>query len=349
MSFLSLIARLSLNASGFQTGLKQSESAVKKWSRDVGTHVRTSLAAAFGARAIFNYTKSILDLADHTKDMSEQFDISTSEVQRLEHAAQKSGLTFEDFGQALEKFGAARNDAVTGNEAAQRSFEGLGLSMTQLADPTQRNIDLMIKLAEAIKGKQLSFQQRESLKDVFGKKGGRLTGPLSENLKQPTPFELTPGEVGELDRLKKEVTDSGKLLKRGFAKGFAASLGFGDFFGEQKARREGLGLDEQLRQSKREETARRTAASAKPGIDFIMDFLGRLSGIPSATLEGEPISLDEKEKARSKQFEAMDSLVKLGNFIGGNKNTLVDIGKEQVKQLRTISKNTGRASTGGEF
>ena len=48
----SILAKLGLDATGFQIGLKRAESGVSKFSKDIGSSLKGQIASAFGAAAI---------------------------------------------------------------------------------------------------------------------------------------------------------------------------------------------------------------------------------------------------------------------------------------------------------
>ena len=80
MAILSLIAKLGLDGSTFETGLKRAKSLTDKFRSSVGAQ----LGAAMSVAAVTAFAAKVVQTADAIGDLSEQLNISTDDVQRLQ-------------------------------------------------------------------------------------------------------------------------------------------------------------------------------------------------------------------------------------------------------------------------
>jgi hypothetical protein len=158
------------------------------------------------------FVKSVADTANKIKDLSEQFNVTTDEVQRLQKAASEAGgVGFEALSAALTKLGNARQDASTNNDALLKTFNKYGISLAQLQNPQLRNIDLMYQLAAAMKN--LSETDRQDLVDLFGKSGGRILETLKA-IDEQGPIELIKkDDIDAIDRASEAIDELARRAK----------------------------------------------------------------------------------------------------------------------------------------
>src|SRR5262245_57657325 len=131
VKLFSLVAALGLDGKGFQRGLDKAGKTADQFAGDL----KSKLTGAFTAGAVVAYVRHVAQAVGRVKDLSEQFSVTTDEVQKLDAAAKQSGQTFEDMGTAIEKVGAARKDAAEGNEELRATFSKFGVSLEQLNNP----------------------------------------------------------------------------------------------------------------------------------------------------------------------------------------------------------------------
>lgn len=340
MSLLSLIARLSLNASGFEKGLKDARSATDKWGDGLASSVKNKLASAFGAYAILKYTKAVFDNASQLKDWSEQMDLSTGEVQRLQHAATQVGLEFSNFATSLDKLGASRAAALDGNAKMIESFSEFGVTLAELANPAKRNLDIMKEMSERIKTMTLTPAQRQDMRELLGREGGKVSAAMREGLGKKRIFEIPPEDIKAMDSAKKDLEKLGRMVVFAGGRLFGAALRPRAIFG---ANPEGAELDKRLREINRAGELRKAAMF---GVDKGMDLFAFLRGLRIKTIpkvEGEDEKHSEKFRGRP---EDMDSRIRLGGFGGAGKDVIADLSREQVKNLKLIVRNTSRITDG---
>lgn len=203
MALFSLRAALGLDSSSFEAGLKRSQSLAVGFGREF----KAAIAAAFTVGAVTAYTKKLLDLADNTKDVADQLNITTEEVQRLTYIADDSGVAFDKWAAAIGKVAAARNDALGDGEKAEklrRLFERFGVTNADLANESVRAFDILKKLAAS--AGELSTLSQSQLTDLLGDKAFRLISSLGQ-LNADLPIQIISDE--ELKR----IDDAAKKIK----------------------------------------------------------------------------------------------------------------------------------------
>jgi hypothetical protein len=214
----SLTARLGLDGTDFQRGLKQAESDYDRF----GNSLKNKLAGTFGAAAMATFLRSVMQTANEIKDLAEQFSIGTDEMQRLQAAAEKSGLQFEDMGAALMKLNALRERATKGDQEAIQSAQRLGLAVDDLLNGDMTGIAMLEKIGVALGDLKLNPETAIALQELFGaRKGERLAQALRDlpNTKPPPIF--TPQTLDVLDQLELKSRNLWKNVKAAAADSIA--------------------------------------------------------------------------------------------------------------------------------
>lgn len=198
------------------------------------TSTAEKLASAFGIglgiAAIGSFTKSVFELGSQLNDLSIQAGMSTDSFQGLAYANLQNGLAFDQTAKAAENLRAKIQDAVSGNEAAIKSFEGLNLTAEELralSIPKQWEV-IAISLANAT-DKQAAFN---SISDIFGAKiGPKLKETLSqiatsgfdEISKGFDSIKLTDDEIKNIDRAGDSFQVMYAKIKAGAASAFVGA------------------------------------------------------------------------------------------------------------------------------
>jgi hypothetical protein len=216
-----LFAKLGLDQKGFASGLTQARGKVAQFAGSV----RGQIAAAFGTAAITAHLRSIVSTIGRIKDLSEQYNASTDEVQKLDHALKQSGLSFEDLGGALRKVGDAREKAVEGNESLRETFAKYGLTLSDLNNPQVRHIDVLQRIAEATSGMALSQREANEMSQLLGDRSTRLFAALSnlKNLEGLKIFEQK--DIDRIDEAAKKLAELNRQLMIFTAENITAAEG----------------------------------------------------------------------------------------------------------------------------
>ncbi len=219
MALLSLVAKLGLDKTGFEQGLSKATQQASRF----GSNLKATLAGAFGAGAMVAFAKGIADTVGRIKDLSEQFGVTTDEVQNIDYAMKQSGMSFEDFGAAMNKLGPARREAALGNEELRETFRKFGVSAEDLQDPLLSNKDILIKVAEAMRGTNVTAAEQAAIMDLLGTKAAKLANVLAGLDGFQAPSLFSEEDIAMIDQMSKEfelfyrdiqisAIETGKLL-----------------------------------------------------------------------------------------------------------------------------------------
>jgi len=170
MGILSMLVKLGVDATKFEMDLKRVQSLGEKFGTSFKNAVTSRLGQAFAASAVVGFTRHLMNAADEIKDLSEQLNLTSDEVQRLQILAGESGVSFEKFGSVLAKFEQIRLKATSGDKEAIGTLNNLGVSIDDLSNSQISNLDLSIKAAQAYKESGRSAQTTAAMVDIYGLK-----------------------------------------------------------------------------------------------------------------------------------------------------------------------------------
>lgn len=198
---------LDLDGRGWVATLNRAENQVNRLAGGPLGGLKSQIAAAFTIGALVEFTRRIAEAAGNIKDLSEQTGISTKDVQKLEIAAARSGLKFEDMATALSKMGAARREAAEGNDALRQMFDRYGVSLADLQDPTKNNLELLQQMSEALLRMEINPAVRQEMRDLLGKAGDKLITVIQELNNQKTPSLISDDDIEQIDKATKKMEE----------------------------------------------------------------------------------------------------------------------------------------------
>ena len=177
MGFFSLIAKLGLDDSSFQTGADRVENRSKKMGASVGSSFAlaslpvAALGAAFasGAYALNNWINSGSKAADAINSLAEQSGIAAENIQRLQILANQSGTSFEAYQNLLLAIGEARDKAKAGDAESIILFDRLHIS-DKILRSNQSNLEIAQKLSDVYKDQKNSVTAQADAVALIGKK-----------------------------------------------------------------------------------------------------------------------------------------------------------------------------------
>src|SRR5205823_13882751 len=123
------VGRVDLDGSGFERGALKVENPAKRMGKSVVNEFKgmgASMVAGFGVSAILH---GVMDAVSHIHKLSQEFRVSTDEIQRWDIAAHKVGQDAETVGAAMNRVKKAREAALGGDVKAIEAFGKLGISM----------------------------------------------------------------------------------------------------------------------------------------------------------------------------------------------------------------------------
>lgn len=201
MALLSLVAKLGLDSTGFQQGINKAS----KQASQFGSSLKTTLAGAFGAGAMIAFAKGIAETTNRIKDLSEQFGVSTDDVQNIDYAMKQSGLSFEDFAAAMTKMGPARREAALGNEELAATFQKFGVTAEDLQNPLLSNKDILMKVADAMRGTNVTAADQAAIMDLLGPKAAKMANVLAGLDGFQAPSLFSEDDINNIDQITKEL------------------------------------------------------------------------------------------------------------------------------------------------
>ena len=140
--------------------------------------VGATVAASFSAGAIIGAIKNTGEWAGHVDDLSKKLGISREAVQRFDFAAQQSGSSIDQIGQAMTLLS---KNLVEGDGAVVPALERLGLS---LQDLQQMSPDEAFKqVAKAIGDLPSKTEQLATAQQLLGRSGADLI-PVFQDLQK---------------------------------------------------------------------------------------------------------------------------------------------------------------------
>jgi hypothetical protein len=201
------------------------------------TNSAQKLTSAFGVglgvAGIGMMVKSVLDLGGKLNDLSIEAGMTTDSFQGLAYANLQNGLAFEQTAKAAENLRSKIQDAVSGNEAAIKSFEALNLTgegLRALSIDKQWEV-IAISLANAT-DKQAAYN---AIADIFGAKiGPKMKETLSqiavvgfdEISKGFDSIKLTDKEIKNIDRAGDSFQVMFAKVKAGAASAFVGAQNY---------------------------------------------------------------------------------------------------------------------------
>ena len=193
-----ILAKLGLNATGFQSGLKRAESAGTAFSNSL----KTRIAGAFSVAAVATFTKSVIAAADKIGDLADQTGLAVDQIQELTAMAGKSGLEFPVFQQFIEKLRDARREAMDGKKEFESIFSQVGIDAEELATITDPG-ELLQRFARGFA--KFNEEGRNAIASAIG--GTRAGGKLSSTI-----AAIGRGETsGELKFTERQVAQASKI------------------------------------------------------------------------------------------------------------------------------------------
>ena len=208
MAIFSLIAKLGLDGSSFEGGLKRATSLTDKFRSSVGAQLGGALSVA----AIGAFASKVIETADVIGDLSEQLNISTDDVQRLQVLAGQTGVSFEAMAKSITAVSQERLKAIEEGGKAREYFRTLGFNVAELNDKSLSNIELIQRMGQAHQASGKSAQTQSAMIAILGEKAFKAAGAISK-IKDLGPINLITKEqidaVGKMadriDEMKRQL------------------------------------------------------------------------------------------------------------------------------------------------
>lgn len=204
MAIFSFLARLGLDTTGFESGVKRAQSSAEALGKNIRGHiggeirgVGAALAGAFTLGAVKSFASSIAEMAGDIKDMADLLEISTDDVQKLMKAADDAAQPFSRVVSSLQRIESVRAKAMTGDDKARNLFSILGI------DPSGGNaFEILQRTVEA---SRRGATENAAAFELLGSKVSGLRRVVDELQNQGQIKLLSEDDIKSIDDFAKAI------------------------------------------------------------------------------------------------------------------------------------------------
>jgi len=205
------LQKMNVAAAGAGNASVKGAASVGLFGGAVGTLTRYAMAYA-GPLAVGAALKQTIAWGDSLSDLSQKTGISTTTLQRLNYAAERSGQSLEDMTRATQMMA---DRLGSGDKSAIAAIEKLGLDFERLKN--QDPGETFLALGRAIGELEDPYQRAALATDLFGKSGKELIGVFLELAKTggedlPVMSEQAVAALGKLDDTLTDTKNASKAL-----------------------------------------------------------------------------------------------------------------------------------------
>lgn len=199
MPQLKLTAQLALNKTGFDAALKEAEKNVNKFAHSLTNRIGSAILSAFGIQKLTAFGLEVLKQGKEIDVLAKRFNLTSDEVQLLQHEAAATGLQFTDLVSDAEK--------LEQTLSRLRGGEGVIFSRQQVNDLAEAHEKLQAFNDELAKQSAHAIQSPMA---TFGRGLGKLASwfvPFGPKLfERMFPEDTTePGGAKQEDFMAKEA------------------------------------------------------------------------------------------------------------------------------------------------
>lgn len=175
-----LRVNLGLNSAAFSKGLKQSDSKLKSFGRNVAKGMKVvGVAAAAAATGVGLAVRGVLNEADEMAKVSQQIGIPIDELSRLKHAADLSGVSFANLQTGTRRLSQNMNDAFNGVGEGKEAFEQLGISVVGADGKMKSSSQVMQEVAARFAEMPDGAEKTALAMDLMGRSGASMIPMLN--------------------------------------------------------------------------------------------------------------------------------------------------------------------------
>jgi hypothetical protein len=354
MGILSMLVKLGIDSTQFEMGIKRAQGLGERFGTTFKGAVASKLGAALSVAAIAAFTKNVIESADKIQDLSEQLNLTTDQIQRLQILAGETGVTFDKFGSVLAKFEQIRLKATSGDQDALRTLQSLGFTTEQLYDIQLTTIDGAVKAAEAHKNSGKSAETTAAMIEIYGLKLKTAASALAD---YNTTSQRTLISSSDIDVLAKANTLLDEQLR--IVKALASPVIAAGITATAEALKRGTKPTENFiqRLERTNKAVKSIYESRMPDEALARIVQQRIAADRQTSTGGPanppPIGTPQFERVKGDRFSlggSQDPLARIGGFSGfqGAQDTVIRQAIEQTLQLKMIVKNTGKTASNTE-
>jgi len=357
MAIFSLLAKLGLDGTSFETGLKRSQSLAK----GIGREISGTLAGIFAVDKLAQFGMEAVNTAGKLNDLSTELGVSAQFLQEMKFAADMGGSSLDDVSAALQKITIARGKALGGDQGLLDAFARFGVTAQEIK--SAKIEDIFLKIGKAFEGDANPQNLLAPFRELAGRGAGSLIPAMASGLSdaanqaQRLGMVMSTDVIDTLDEANDRMDIMRKTIEAGtgsfmaniiepvFRQLDALGAGIQGFFGAMFAEgRAGFQIEnffQQFAQSRRaaldemdaEMQAKREAREKRAEVRRKIEM----------TPEGYE---GEKFKTVAVSAATGDQLARTGGFTAFQNNMDRYFGavKTQAQDIRDISRNTQRTA-----
>ena len=357
MAIFSLIAKLGLDGTNFESGLKRSQSM----AQGVGMGITKTLAGMFAVEKIVEFGLSIVDAAGKINDLSARLGVSAEFLQEMQYAAKQSGASIDDVAGAVEKVSIARMKALTGDQKTIENFKKMGVSMETIRRLGSE--DLFKALGEPFAAGMDPQNLIGPFKELAGRGAGALIPAMVQGLTESAQQARDLGIVIDTDVIDAldEVADRMDTIKSIVQSIGASFISFLVNPALKGLEATGAGIMGFLNASNTPEGVKEMGGkemSKHMGQQFVDSFRSSLEEqaavlikrkedrVKRSALKGQSTETTSNLSEKGLMIQPTDSLAKTGGFTSFQTNLDKYFGsvKSQAQDIADISKNTKKTA-----
>jgi hypothetical protein len=188
-----LVVKLKADTSDYEKKLKKSQRITRTAANKIKTSfnsVRAKISGVTSGLGILKgailgagiglIVKQSLDAADRLAKLSKNIGINSDMLQELSFAASQTGVNQEALNSSLMRFSRRVGEAQGGNAQYAKSFEDMGLKLTEANGKLKSSEEVFLDVADAIKANEDPAARALMAFDAFGLAGGQLINLLSQ-------------------------------------------------------------------------------------------------------------------------------------------------------------------------
>jgi len=154
--------------------------------------IQSSIFSVKGAVVGLGATLALKEFAgqiDELAKSSARLGLTVNELQSLEFAAGQTGVSSQELSKGLERFSRSIGETANGVGIAKRSFEDLGISVTNSAGQIKPTRELLGEVSNRLKDVEDPAERVRIAFDLFGRSGTKLINTLKGGNTQLTELQ----------------------------------------------------------------------------------------------------------------------------------------------------------------
>lgn len=144
--------------------------------------VKSSIGGVRGQLAALGVSFALKQFADQIDELaksSERLGLTVNQLQSLEFAAGQTGVTSQELAKGLERFSRSIGETANNVGIAKRSFEDLGVTVTNTEGQIKPTNELLGEVADGLKNVKDPAERIRIAFDLFGRSGTKLINTLA--------------------------------------------------------------------------------------------------------------------------------------------------------------------------